>query len=164
MSNSSDFETTVRTLKDIEEIRNLKAKYFRCVDARLLDELLECFSDDVSADYALPEHLGDRLKFNGKKELSQFFQQRKDESGGSVIRLHHGHNPEIEITSATTAKATWPLFLYRIETRINKGTRILGCYYEEFVKENNEWKIKSIKDVLKCKEVWTVEECSLLEE
>lgn len=58
--------------------------------------------------------------------------------------MHHGHHPEIEITSETKARGTWELFNYMIDTVNNRAQRIAGVYQDEYVKENGQWKIKSI--------------------
>ena len=58
------------------------------------------------------------------------------------ISMHHGHMPEIEITSPTTARGIWAMFDYlRFSTFIFKG---YGHYEEAYVKEANGWKIKSV--------------------
>ena len=91
MAELADLETQIRVLVDIEAIKKLKAKYWRCIDKKLWDELEDCFVEDAVADY------GKNLNFQGRKAIIQFL---KDNLGSdSVITVHQGHNPEIEITS-----------------------------------------------------------------
>ena len=157
MSDQTDSTAIIRNLKDIEDIKKLKAKYFRCCDARLLNELEECFSDDAVADYALPEHLGERITLKGKAAIMDFFSQRKKSGQGEIIRVHLGHNPEISVTSDTTARGIWQLFLFRMDTQTNKGAICGGDYNDEYVKENGDWKIKSVRDTLSFKGALTLE-------
>ena len=61
------------------------------------------------------------------------------------MSIHHGHAPEIEITSDTTAKGRWQL--YDCICNIPAKTAFMGWgYYEdEYVKEQGKWKIKITK-------------------
>jgi len=136
MAQLTDLETRIRVLEDIEAIKKLKAKYWRCVDKKLWEELEECFVEDATADY------GPDIKLQGRRAILQFL---KDSLGrDSVITAHEGHNPEIEITSATAARGIWPLHDYVV---IQPNTRMNGWghYEDEYVKENGEWKKKSTK-------------------
>jgi len=136
MTELEELKQRVRVLEDIEAIRRLRNKYFRCLDGRLWDEMAECFTDDVSAQYFNGE-----FKFEGKKALLGFFEMGMTDA---LIGMHHGHHPEIEITSETTARGTWGLYNYLIDRKNNRGQRIAGIYQDEYVKENGRWKIKSI--------------------
>ena len=51
MTDKKDLESRLAALEDIEAIKKLKARYLRCVDNRLWDEMNECFAEDVVADY-----------------------------------------------------------------------------------------------------------------
>jgi hypothetical protein len=58
-----------------------------------------------------------------------------------VISLHQGHHPEIELTSATTARATWYLedmVFFRDANTVLHGA---GFYSDEYVKVDGSWKI-----------------------
>ena len=136
MTELEELKKRVRALEDTEAIRGIRNKYFRCLDGRLWDEMAECFTDDVSAKYFNGE-----FKFEGKEALLGFFSMGLTDD---LLGMHHGHHPEIEITSETTARGTWGLYNYLIDKRNNRGQRIAGVYQDEYVKENGQWKIKSI--------------------
>lgn len=137
MAELADLETQIRVLGDIEAIKKLKAKYWRCIDKKLWDELEDCFVEDAVADY------GKKLNFQGRKAIIQFL---KDNLGSdSVITVHQGHNPEIEITSDTTARGIWALHDYLV-FQPNITINGWGHYEDEYVKQNGEWKKKSIKE------------------
>jgi len=145
MAELADLETQIRVLGDIEAIKKLKAKYWRCIDKKLWDELEDCFVEDAVADY------GKNLNFRGRKAIIQFL---KDNLGSdSVITVHQGHNPEIEITSDTTARGIWALHDYLV-FQPNITINGWGHYEDEYVKQNGEWKKKSIKET-RLREEWT---------
>jgi hypothetical protein len=145
MAKLADLETQIRVLGDIEAIKKLKAKYWRCIDKKLWDELEDCFVEDAVADY------GKNLNFQGRKAIIQFL---KDNLGSdSVITVHQGHNPEIEITSDTTANGIWALHDYLV-FQPNITINGWGHYEDEYVKQNGEWKKKSIKET-RLREEWT---------
>ncbi len=68
--------------------------------------------------------------------------------------MHHGHHPEIEITSDTTARGIWALKDYLIITERNMGVRGAAFYRDEYVKVNREWKIKSTGYDRTFEEMW----------
>jgi hypothetical protein len=128
---------------DIEQIKQLKARYFRLMDQKRWDEWANIFAEDVTAVYfnapsdrpkdGLPE-----LRCNGRTELVGTVKEILSKG----ISMHHGHMPEIEITSPTTARGIWAMFDYlRLPNCIYKG---YGHYEEDYVKEKDGWKIKTI--------------------
>jgi hypothetical protein len=131
------------TVEAIEQIKQLKARYFRLMDQKRWDEWRDVFTEDVTAIYqnapsdrpndGLPE-----LRCNGRAELIATV------SGllGKGLSMHHGHMPEIEVTSPTTAKGIWAMFDYlRLPGFTFKG---YGHYQEDYVKETGGWRIKTI--------------------
>jgi hypothetical protein len=60
----------------------------------------------------------------------------------NVITVHHGHMPEIDVTSPTTATGTWAL-----HDRLlwSNGARLegYGHYHETYAKIDGEWRIAS---------------------
>ena len=60
---------TLQQLSDLEEIRQLKHKYFRCIDTGNEAELAEVFADDVSIDL---RGGGYRLQVSGKENMINF--------------------------------------------------------------------------------------------
>ena len=131
------------TLEALEQIKQLKARYFRFVDTKRWQEWGELFTEDVTAEYynaprdrpneGLPE-----LKCTGRTNLVE----AASRALSTGISVHQGYMPEIEITSPTTARGIWAMFDYlRFPTFIFKG---YGHYEEEYVKEVSGWKIKKV--------------------
>ena len=146
MADLSDLEKRIRVMEDIEAIKKLKAKYFRCVDKKLWEEMEVVLTEDAVADYGMGIEL-----LQGRKAIIEFLKKNLDRD--SMISVHQGHNPEIEITSDTTAKGVWVLndrLIIQTIATLN-GWR----YYEdEYVKVNGEWKKKSTK-ITNILEEWT---------
>jgi hypothetical protein len=89
-------------LDEIEAIKRLKYRYFRSLDCKQWAELGETLSDDATTAYDQGKY-----SFSGREAILGFL---KDALGSPrVVSLHQGHHPEIELTSATTARGTWYL-------------------------------------------------------
>jgi len=124
----------LRKMRDIEAIKRVKYKYFRCLDSKLWDELAECFTEDATTNWA-----SGKWTFHGVDAIVQFLSKTLRHNR---ISMHQGHHPEIELTSDTTARGIWSLQDYVIDTRGNTYLRGASFYYDEYVKVNGEWKIK----------------------
>jgi len=149
MAEHGGLEARIQALEDIEAIKKLKAKYWRCLDRKLWDELADCFIFDAKADY------GAKMKFDGREAIICFL---RDSLGGeNVTTTHGGHNPEIEIISGSTARATWALNDY-IVIRPNTKRRGWGFYEDEYVKEGGAWKIKMTRE-FNLLEEWDMTKC-----
>lgn len=146
MADLSELEKRIRVMEDIEAIKKLKAKYFRCVDKKLWEEMETVLTEDAVADYGMGIEL-----LQGRKAIIEFL--KKNLGRDSMISVHQGHNPEIEITSDTTARGVWVLndrLIIQTIATLN-GWR----YYEdEYAKVNGEWKKKSTK-ITNILEEWT---------
>ena len=123
---------------DLEEIRQLKARYFRMMDTKNWDGLAQVFTDDVEIDVT-GEGGG---VTNSVADYIPFLRANIE----NVITVHHGHMPEIELTSPTTAKGIWAL-----EDQIwwPEGAPIthmhgFGHYHETYEKRDGGWRIKTM--------------------
>lgn len=136
MADMTDLEARITAIEDIEAIRQLKAKYWRCLDRKLWAELEEVFHDDATGDYGYGEPV------HGGKAVAQSIKETLAKE--STITFHGGHNPEIHLTSPTTARAIWPLQDHVI---MGENMRLVGYghYEDEYVKINGQWKKKSVK-------------------
>ncbi len=89
-------------LAAIEEIRQVKHRYLRCVDLKLWDDLAEVFTPDATADYGTPA-LGKPLRLAGRDQIVAFL---RDSLGRSIITVHFASQPEIAV-DGDTASGTW---------------------------------------------------------
>jgi hypothetical protein len=123
---------------DIEEIKRLKARYFRMMDTKDWDGLAAVFTADVEIDVT-GEGGG---VTHSVAEYMPFLRQNIE----TVITVHHGHAPEIELTSPTTAEGVWAL-----EDRLwwPQGAPVaymhgFGHYHETYEKTSAGWRIRSM--------------------
>jgi len=126
----------LRRLIDIEEIKQLKARYFRALDTRDWELFGQVFAREAVLE--VPEA---DVTQNGRDAIVTFV------SGAlrGARTVHHGHMPEIEVTGADSARGTWAMFDYVEWPATDDGDRIglqgYGHYREEHVREDGQWRI-----------------------
>jgi ketosteroid isomerase-like protein len=120
---------------DIEAIRQLKARYFRLMDTKDWAGMRHVFADDVLI--AVADEGG--VTHDGADEFMVFLPSVI----GDVTTTHHGHMPEIQLTSATTATGIWAM---EDMLRWPDGTEMhgYGHYHETYEKSGTDWRIKSL--------------------
>ena len=121
-------------MDDIEAIKQLKARYFRTMDTKDWDGMRRVFTDDVVMDTT--ESGGGVI--TGADDFMAFLR----ETLADVVTVHHGHMPEIELSSPTRATGIWALQ----DTLIwPDGTRLAGYghYHETYEKKGGTWRIAS---------------------
>jgi hypothetical protein len=89
-------------LVTLEEIRQVKYRYLRCVDLKLWDELAEVFTPDATVDYGTPVY-GKPLKIAGRDEIVAFLRAKL---GPDMITVHRAGQPEITV-DGDVARGTW---------------------------------------------------------
>src|SRR5439155_12815540 len=131
-ANTRRLRSTVLAVDDVEAIKQLKARYFRLMDTKDWDSMREVFADDVYIDTT---DSGGRVV-----EGADNFMAGLKEILADVVTVHHGHMPEIELTSATTATGVWAL---QDPLRWPDGRELdgYGHYYEEYEKVDGRWRI-----------------------
>src|SRR5690242_7204267 len=82
------------TLVELEALRLLKARYFRCVDTKAWADYAELFEADVKVE--IPND-GDGYAWSDRET----FIDNTAKSLEGVVTVHHGHMPELELTSPT---------------------------------------------------------------
>jgi hypothetical protein len=135
----------LQRLLDIEAIKQLKARYWRCIDTKSFDELSTVFAEDAVFDYrqavrdpvsGTPEGVAEQEPVKGLQNIIR--------EVGSALEVaqsaHQGHMPEIEILSETTAKGMWPFEDFVLNGDFEfKG---YGHYVEAYEKIDGAWRIK----------------------
>lgn len=134
------------TLEAIEEIKALKARYFRCMDLKDWAGLRAVFADDLVADFRDSTGTRDEsLLTHGAdpyiRNLAPILQ--------NITTTHHGHMPEIEITSDTTATGIWAmedlLWVGEGAPVPYETMRGFGHYHETYEKIGVAWRIKTVR-------------------
>jgi hypothetical protein len=118
----------------IEEIRQLKARYFRYMDTKRWDDMREVFARDAHFEPG-------RFVIRGRDRIAEYM----SEALHPLRTVHHGHMPEITVKSPTTASGVWALWDY-VEWPVSEGAERQGLYgyghYEEdYVVEDGAWRI-----------------------
>jgi hypothetical protein len=122
-------------LLEIEAIKQLKYKYFRCLDTKCWDELAETLADDATAAYD-----SGKYAYDGKGAIMEFLSGSLGDR--DIISLHMGHHPEIKLTGATDAEGTWYLEDYLIFAKADSRLRGAGFYRDRYTKTDGQWKIQ----------------------
>jgi hypothetical protein len=135
--------TDIEKLLAIEEIKRVKSRYFWGLDHKDWEYWRrEVWAPD--ARLIVPEAGRDCVGFEAILAYVT-------ESTGDQVSVHHGHMPDIEITSDTTAKAVWAMEdrLFRTkEHPLEDGSIFLhgfGHYHETYVKLDVGWRISTTK-------------------
>jgi uncharacterized protein (TIGR02246 family) len=121
-------------MDDVEAIKQLKARYFRTMDTKDWAGMRQVFTDEVLVDTTAS---GGGI-VTGADAFVSFLEATLD----GAVTVHHGHMPEIEVTSPTTAHGIWALQDVIIWP---DGTRLhgYGHYHETYAKAGGEWRIAS---------------------
>jgi len=132
-------------LAAIEAIKRLKASYFRCMDTKDWDGFAAVFAPDAVMDMSSEMRdgkTGGTGITTGNRAIAAFVRSAVD----TVETVHHGHMPEIDLTSPTTATGIWAM---EDKLRWPAGSPIrtmhgYGHYHETYEKVDGRWRIKTI--------------------
>ncbi|WP_018500769.1 nuclear transport factor 2 family protein [Parafrankia discariae] len=124
----------IDALVQLEAIKQLKARYFRTLDAKDWAGMRLVFSDDVVMDTT--DSGGNVVA--GADTFMDFLSATL----ANVVTVHHGHTPEIILTSPSTATGIWAM---EGRLRYADGNEIngFGHYHETYEKIGGSWRIKS---------------------
>ena len=124
------------SLLEIEAIKQLKARYCRYLDTKDWLMWRGIFIDDFLSDTS---QAGGTV-IRGADEFVAFTRR----GVGERATAHQVHAPEIELTSATTARGIWALEdVVRLAPGVN--LRGYGHYHETYEKVDGQWRITSSK-------------------
>ena len=127
-------------LEAIEEIRNLKARYFRCMDMKLWDELAQVFTTDMQV--LTPD--GQVYTSSGAEYAASL-----KHSLEHAVSCHQGLTGEIEILDEGNARAIWAMqdVLEWPDRHPRTGWKAIvgrGHYHETYRIESGDWRIATL--------------------
>ena len=134
----------VERLIATEEIKQLKARYFRCMDTKDWAGFEQVFAADAVMD--MSSEMRDQTTRGGITRGAAQIAAMVRTVVGPVVTVHHGHMPEIDITSPTTASAVWAM---EDKLRWPEGSSVramhgYGHYHETYERTDEGWRIKTI--------------------
>jgi hypothetical protein len=135
--------TDVEKFLAIEEIKQLKARYFRCMDTKDWTGFEAVFASDATVDYTPPGGNSTDWSASGVKNIVAFVRKTVE----PAITIHHGHMPEVEVTSSTTARAVFAMedLIWWPEGSRRRTLHGWGHYHETYEKLDGKWVIKTLK-------------------
>lgn len=121
-------------MDDAEEIKKLKARYFRALDTKDWDLYASVFAEDAVIDL---RRAGGELH-QGREAFMAYAR-----SLTIVQSVHQGHMPEIDLTGPDSATGVWSLedYNYWEDGSQNHGW---GHYLETYEKRDGRWSIKTM--------------------
>jgi hypothetical protein len=136
----------IADLITIHEITQLKYRYMRAVDTQDWDLMATAFAKNARTWYD-----SGTLSATGRDNIVAMF---RNSMKPSIYSSHIALHPEITLTGATTAKGTWRFedVVHLLEadptsvvSNDQGGERLIGAgyYYDEYEKEDGQWKIAS---------------------
>ncbi len=132
---------TLDEINALEQIKQLKARYYRLMDTKQWDAWGQVFTADCvfSVDQEVRQETPPEPTAVGRQAIVDFVKGRVD----TATTVHHGHMPEIELLSPTTARGIWSF-----EDIVETPTRALhghGHYTETYRVEDGAWRIASTR-------------------
>jgi NADPH:quinone reductase-like Zn-dependent oxidoreductase len=126
-------------LAAIEEIKQLRARFARCMDTKQWLEMQDTITDDCEFD-ARDGSVVTEL-WHGAEDIVANIRR----SLANAVSVHHAHMPEIEITSPTTAKGIWAMAdLLRFPGMPTVDLVGFGHYIEGYEKQaDGRWRLKT---------------------
>jgi hypothetical protein len=131
-----DETTPAQATRDIEAIKQLKARYCRHLDAKDWVSWRTLFADDFVSELAVT---GGRRRLGADAFMAY---TRGTLGKPSQCTVHHVHAPEITLTSTTTARGVWAMTdLVRLLPPVTLHG--YGHYHETYEKQDGQWRISS---------------------
>jgi SnoaL-like domain len=119
---------------ELEAIRRLKHAYFRTLDLKEFDELGRLLTEDATASYE-----DGKTVLNGRVAIVAWLSDSLSNPG--MITKHQGHNPELSLTSATTAEGTWYLEDRVVIPSIDFELAGTAFYSDRYTLTDDGWRI-----------------------
>lgn len=129
--------------RSIEEIRQVKYRYLRCVDLKLWDEIGGTLTEDATLDCGRSAY-GKQLEIAGRQEIVSFFRTK---FGPDTLTSHNAGQPEITI-DGDTATGIWSLRDTLLATKHRMLIVGAGFYYDRYERvADGGWRIARTGDV-----------------
>jgi hypothetical protein len=142
-----ELEKRLRTMEDIEEIKQLQARYVNCLITTQWDELIDCFAENGVVDL----HAG---LARGKEAIAKLFKEKIAITHVGLEGCYVVH-PIISV-NGDRAKGSWLLYTHfsqphkiqRVPPESGEGDApdwMQGYYEMEYIRDDGKWKISLLK-------------------
>jgi hypothetical protein len=136
----------------LEEIKKLKARYFRCVDTKDWAGLAQTFAPDIRFDRTRaavvrnpwtgawnPPLPPEELILVGRDAVVAMVRRAVEH----LYTVHHGHMPEIDVLTETTAKGIWVMDDVLRDQQHRRVLQGSGHYQDTYQRLDGGWTIKT---------------------
>ena len=134
MTDTATLERRIAALEDLEAIKRLKYRYFRCMTDGDHENLRDTLCEDVVTSYSDGKYV-----FEDREKLLRFLIDSHDPKA-QVIAYWMAGMPEIELTSETTATGTWAMYHYYYNRGEEFVDEMFVYYDDEYRKEDGVWR------------------------
>ena len=125
-------EQRIARLEALEDIRQLKHRYFNACDMKEVEVIRQCFAPGkVHIDFGPLGSFSDRDRFVALYQELACHER--------VIDLHHGSNPEIELLGDNEASARWALYYFNQDGETGATRQLGGQYHDRYRRIDGRW-------------------------
>jgi SnoaL-like domain len=138
----------------LEEIKRLKARYFRCVDSKDWGGLAQTFAPGIQFDRTFaavvknpwtgawhPPLPSEELIVVGRDAVVAMVRRAVEH----LHTVHHGHMPEIDILTETTAHGIWAMEDVLRDQQHHLVLQGSGHYHDTYERNQGGWVIKTCR-------------------
>ena len=101
------------------------------------DGMESLLAEDIECSYS-----DGKYTFSGRNELMQFLRASHDQATVEGLSYWHVQMPEIEFQSDSEATGIWAMYHFNMNKTENQQLEMFSYYSDQYVKINDEWKIK----------------------
>lgn len=124
-----------------ESIKELRIMYSHYFDGKMIDELVDLFTDDAICEFG-PNYGGDWV---GKEQIHENFARYAEIEGPEYGVLHSVTNPWIRLIDDETANGRWYLHDLRTTEGAENPLILYGIYDDVYKKVFGKWKIQKTR-------------------
>ena len=135
MADLETLERQVAELRALEDIKQLKYRYFRAMTYNDYDLLKDTLTEDVVTSYSDGEYV-----FEDREKLLTFLIESHDPNAGIMAYWMAGM-PEITLESETEASAIWAMYHYFFDEGKGFVDEMFVYYDDVYRKEDGVWRI-----------------------
>jgi hypothetical protein len=129
------------------DLQALKARYFRCLDSKDWDGFESLFTEDAVFD--MRDGRGTGLDPDAVVQGAGAIRRFVSEAVATLVTVHQGHVPEIEVRDGSNASAVWPMHDVLLPSAgadaLFRRFEGFGHYHERYRRTEQGWRIAALK-------------------